>query len=209
MPLTIDTLVTGPMAVNTYLLRCDDVCVVVDPGGMVNDPLLAFLQRNQITPQAIWLTHGHGDHIAGVAALKDAFPTVQLICPEADAPMLNEPQWNLSASFGLSVVAPQPDRLIRPGDSLTVGTARWQVLDTSGHTPGGVSHYCSAESAVLTGDALFAGSIGRTDVPGADGRKLLQTIRDALLPLPDETNVLPGHGPGSPLGRARQGNPIL
>jgi hydroxyacylglutathione hydrolase len=210
MPVTIETVVTGPMGVDTYVICCDQQCVVVDPGGMAGlDPLPELLARRELVPDEIWLTHGHGDHIAGITALRELFPDATICCPTADAAMLDDPALNLSSGFGLLVRAPQADRLVSPGETLTVGQSQWTVLDTSGHTPGGVSYYCPAAKAVLVGDALFAGSIGRTDFPGADQEQLLGNIATALLSLPSETAVLPGHGPASTIGREKTSNPFL
>jgi glyoxylase-like metal-dependent hydrolase (beta-lactamase superfamily II) len=155
------------------------------------------------------LTHGHGDHIGGVAQLKSLFGEARLCCPLADAEMLGDAALNLSAGFGIHVVAPRPDELVEPGRELSCGDSAWRVLDTSGHTPGGVSYYCAEAAAVLTGDALFAGGIGRTDIPYASETRLLANIRSNLLTLPDETRVLPGHGPPSTIGAERRGNPFL
>lgn len=210
MPPTIETLVTGPMGVDTYVICSDGHCVVVDPGGMAGiDPLPAFLTGRDLTPEAIWLTHGHGDHIAGIATLRERFPGIQICCPTVDAAMLGDPALNLSSGFGYAVRAPEADRTVSPGDTLTVGESRWNVLDTSGHTPGGVSYHCPAAEAVLVGDALFAGGIGRTDFPGANTQQLLDNIDAALLSLPPQTAVLPGHGPASTIGREKASNPFL
>ena len=210
MPVTIETLVAGPMGVDTYVICCDERCVVVDPGGMgAMDPLPTFLAKNALRPEAIWLTHGHGDHIAGVATLRHLFPDIQLLCPAGDTAMLGDPELNLSAGFGLSVRTPDADEPVSPGQVLAVGSSEWLVLDTAGHTPGGVSYYCQAAGVVLVGDALFAGSIGRTDLPGADERRLLANIDEALLTLPAETAVLPGHGPASTIRHEKRANPFL
>jgi glyoxylase-like metal-dependent hydrolase (beta-lactamase superfamily II) len=124
--------------------------------------------------------------------------------------MLTDPWANLSAQFGWALDAGgEADGPVRPGETLRVAGAEWHVLDTSGHSPGGVSYYCPSAGVVLSGDALFAGSIGRTDVPGADPRTLLENIREHLLTLPDETRVLPGHGPETTVGAEKQANPFL
>src|SRR5208282_5618914 len=109
--------------------------------------------------------------------LKAAHPQVRIACPAADEAMLTSSQANLSAAFGEDITAPPADDLLQAGQTLSLGDIGWQVLDTSGHTPGGVSYYCPPAGVVLTGDALFAGGIGRTDLPGASDWRLLRNIR--------------------------------
>jgi len=208
MTLRIDTLPLGPMETNCYVLRSGDCCWVVDP-GLWPEPLLEFLQSGRIEPAAIILTHGHGDHIAGIGRLTERFAAARVVCPADDAEMLTDADSNLSAAFGMPITAPPADELIRPGQSLALGGTNWTVLDTSGHTPGGVSFHCPGEKVVITGDALFAGGIGRSDIPGADGGRLLSNIRNNLLVLDDETRVLPGHGPATTIGDERRTNPFL
>ncbi len=207
--LTIDILVTGPLEVNTYVLRSAGRCCVVDPGSMMHDHFVRFLVDGQIDVEQIWLTHGHGDHIAGVRMLKEMFPAAIVHCPAADAEMLADPDANLSTWYDVTITAPPGDVLVQPGSSLTIGRTAWQVLDTSGHTPGGVSFYCQGEQVVLTGDSLFAGGIGKTEIPQGDLGRLLANIHANLLALPDETRILPGHGPESTIGRERRGNFFL
>jgi len=209
MSLRIDIFVTGPLAVSTYLLRSDDDCCAVDPGGPGPHTLEQVLVDKKIELRQIWLTHGHGDHIAGVGPLKERFPSARLCCPAADAAMLTDAERNLSRLYEFSVACPAPDELIRPGDALTIGQTQWLALDTSGHTPGGMSYYCRDEGVVLTGDALFSGGIGRTDLPAADSQQLLENIRRQLLSLPDDTKILPGHGPTSTIQGERRFNPFL
>ncbi len=208
MPVEILTFVTGPFATNTYLVRDTEACWVIDP-GIAPRGLVAHVTRERLRPDRIVLTHGHCDHVAGIVDLREAVGGVPLWCPEADADMPADPVRNLSAPFGLPLAAPPPDELFRPGDTLTLGPSQWQVLDTSGHTPGGVSLYCGAAGVVFTGDALFSGSIGRTDIPGADARQLIQNIHRHLLALPDETEVYPGHGAVSTIEEERRCNPFL
>jgi glyoxylase-like metal-dependent hydrolase (beta-lactamase superfamily II) len=208
MPLRIDLFVTSPLETNTYLLRGGGDCWVIDP-GMGLDRLIAALARDKHVPSRVLLTHAHGDHIAGLAELKEAFPQVRVCCPAADAEMLTDPQRNLSAPFGFEIIAASADELIRAGQTIKMGELAWQVLDTSGHSPGGVSYYCPLAEVVLTGDSLFSGGIGRTDIPGGDENRLLDNIARNLLTLPDRTRVLPGHGPESTIGQERRGNPFL
>jgi glyoxylase-like metal-dependent hydrolase (beta-lactamase superfamily II) len=207
MGLLIDTLVLGPLETNCYVIRHGGACVVVDPGPRAR-PLIDHLRRTGAQPSAIWLTHGHGDHIAGVAEVRQAFEAVRVVAPAADEFMLTSAEANLSAAFGVEVVV-RADELIRPGGHLDVGATQWQVLDTSGHTPGGVSYYCQAHGVVLTGDALFAGGVGRTDLGGGDWDRLHRNLLGNLLALDDETRVLPGHGPETTIGLERSSNPFL
>jgi len=206
--LQVHIFVLGPLATNCYLLRWGKECWVVDP-SLWPEELLKFLRTAGAAPGRILLTHGHGDHIAGVGALKAAYPAARLCCPAADAGMLTDPVANVSATFGLSLSSPPADELLRPGQTLEAGGLTWQVLDTSGHTPGGVSFHCAEAGVVLTGDALFDQGIGRTDIPGADEERLLANIRGNLLTLPEGTRVLPGHGAETTIGEQRTNNPFL
>ena len=208
MSLRIDTLALGPLETNCYVLRDGADCWVVDP-GMLPQALVQFLQAEAATPSRILLTHGHGDHIAGVDEVAKTFAGVGVWCPAGDAAMLGDPDANMSRPFGVTLTVDQPAELVQPGQELVLGEFTWRVLDTSGHTPGGVSYYCRSAGVVLTGDALFAGSIGRTDIPGASASRLLRNIRDELLALPDDTRVLPGHGPETTVGIEKRTNPFF
>ena len=194
MSLETAAFVTGPLQTNTYLLVGETSCCVVDPGF---DPgeVVAFLRDRGCTAETVLLTHGHGDHIAGVAAIQEAFEGAKLLCPAEDAYLLSDVEANLSGPFGFAFTAPPADELVRPGDTISLANETWNVLDTSGHTPGGVSYYCREQAVVLTGDALFCQGIGRTDIPGASAARLFANIRGNLFALPDQTRVLPGHGP--------------
>ena len=199
---------TGPFATNTYVVREGGECWVIDP-GIAPRALVSFLTRETIRPGRVVLTHGHCDHIAGIPDLRGSVGPVDVWCPADDAAMLSDATLNLSAPFGLAMTLDPPEEVFRPGETLTLGETAWAVLDTSGHTPGGVSLYCAAEGVVFAGDALFSGSIGRTDRPGADGARLVRNIREALLTLPAETAVYAGHGPATTIGAERQHNPFL
>ncbi len=208
MTLTITPYELGPFATNTYLVAAGASCWVVDPTwavGVVLDDIAA----GKLALERILLTHGHCDHIAGIGEVKRVFPAVPVCCPAGDAAMLADPMANLSGTFGLPLTFAPPDELLHPRDGLALGHTRWEVLDTSGHTPGGVSFHCPAEKVVLTGDALFAGGVGRTDFPGGDWQLLAANIRRNLLTLPAETAVYPGHGPNTTIGREKTDNPFL
>ena len=206
--MNIDTLILGPLDTNCYVVSADSECWVVDP-GMDAAPLIRLLNDREASVSRIIVTHGHGDHIGAVGDVKTAHPDATITCPSGDAAMLTDPQANLSAPFGFALSCPPADETIDPGQTLSLGSAQWRVIDTSGHTPGGVSLYCEKESVVITGDALFAGSIGRTDIPGGSASRLLRNIRENLLSLPDDVVVLPGHGPQSSIGREKRENPFF
>lgn len=208
MSVEIHTFVTGPLQTNTYVVASQGACWIVDPGAGAG-AVISFIGDEDLTASAILLTHGHGDHIAGAAELKTAFADLLLLCPAADAAMLDDPQLNLSEQFAMAVTAPPADRVISPGDQLILGDSTWLVLDTGGHTAGGVSFSCRAESVVIVGDSLFAGSIGRTDLPGASPNRLMRNIRENLLCLPSDTRVLTGHGPQTTIGEEKRFNPFV
>jgi len=172
--------------------------------------LIDAARDNGVEVEKIILTHGHGDHIAGIDAVAAAFPKAVLLIAGEDEPMLRNADLNLSAPFGTSVIVKTPVAAdLVPGMELSLGPTRWQVLDTSGHTPGGRSLYCAACGLAIVGDALFAGSIGRTDFPGSDHQQLISNIRRQLLTLPGETIVYCGHGPTTTIENERKSNPFL
>lgn len=212
----IETFVERTFGENAYVVHTMDADE--RPVGWVIDPsfppqtteILAFLADRGITLEKIVLTHGHADHIAGLDVVAAAHPGAEVAIAAGDQPMLDNPNLNLSAPFGMGFSCETPASLIlEPGMTLALGRSTWQVSDTSGHSPGGVSLYCEAANAVITGDALFAGSIGRTDFPGSDHGALIANIREHLLSLPDVTEVYSGHGPTTTIGRERKSNPFL
>jgi len=208
MSLEIQTFALGDFQTNAYVLIDGGECWIVDP-GFEPEKLVKFLRGRDLTPTRILLTHGHADHTAGINELLAAWPGVPIFCPAGDAKMLTDAGANLSGPFGMPVTSPPADKLVRAGDVLEMNDLCWQVLDTSGHTAGGVSYYCAQAGIVITGDALFAGGIGRTDFPGGDSPRLAANIRRNLYTLPPETSIYPGHGPGGTIGRERRFNPFV
>ena len=207
----LQTIVSMPFEENTYIAwlpgRTD--ALVVDP-GLEPEPILAFLADNGLVPAVILNTHGHADHIAGNAAMKQAYPEAPLIIGVHDAIMLEDADANLSAPFGMPVVSPPADRLVREGDVVEAAGFRLEVLDIPGHSPGHVVYLLRGEPCrVFGGDVLFRGSIGRTDFPGGSMERLLTGIRRKLFTLPDDTVVYPGHGPVTTVGHEKQCNPFL
>lgn len=197
----------GTFGTNCYIIACTETgeSAIIDPGA--DEPWLAeTLAANGLEPDAILLTHGHLDHISGIAAVQRLTEASVAIHGE-DAPMLSDPRRNGSALFGMPVTAPAPDRLLQDGDEVRVGNLRLTVIHTPGHTPGGCCFY--TEGHLFTGDTLFAGSIGRTDLAGGNYGTLIQSIKSKLLGLPAETVVYPGHGPSTTIDDEREHNPFL
>jgi len=205
--LILDTLPTGPLEVNCYIVGCEKTrkAVVIDPGGNVSD-ILETLQKHQLDVVMIVNTHGHFDHIGGNRQLLEATSAELLI--HQDDRQLMDLALEHAAVYGLQTEAsPAPTRELIGDEKLSVGELSLQVIHTPGHSPGGICLY--VEDCLLVGDTLFAGSIGRTDLPGGDHQLLISGIKAKLLPLPDATRVCPGHGPMTTIGEEKQHNPFL
>jgi glyoxylase-like metal-dependent hydrolase (beta-lactamase superfamily II) len=202
----IVTLTNGAFAENCHLVADPESgdAAVVDPGEAA--PLfLARLGREGWTARAIWLTHAHVDHVAGVAAVRAATGAPVWLHP-ADRPLYDRAAQQARA-FGLVVDAPPPpDAAFQEGVPVRVGGLSFDVLHTPGHSPGSVS--LAGHGAVFVGDVLFAGSVGRTDLPGGDAETLLSSIRVKLYALPDPTVVYAGHGPATTIGEEKRSNPF-
>ncbi len=208
----IDPFVLGSFQVSAYVVTDGGEALVIDaPEG--SQRLVAFLKERGQTPRTLVNTHGHGDHVFANTLLKREWPEIEIACGREEAPLLADARQNLSLLFGMEVTSPPPDRLLDEGDTVTVGETAFQVLATPGHSPGSLSLYCpegpDGPGVVFTGDALFAGSIGRTDFPGMSHARLVESIREKLLALPPETVVYPGHGPATTIGREAETNPFL
>jgi glyoxylase-like metal-dependent hydrolase (beta-lactamase superfamily II) len=193
----IDALALGAYETNCYVLRSSETaqdCLIVD-AGLGADKLIKFLHDNNLNPVSVVLTHGHIDHIKGVAALRVEFPDIKVHIHKLDAEMLTEPHANLSAMTGAAFSVEPADFLIEEHSVIEQADIKLSVLHTPGHTPGGICLYCEDEGIAFTDDTLFADSIGRADFPNGNMEQLLQSIREKLFTLPDETKVYPGHGP--------------
>ncbi len=181
--------------------------IVIDPGADVAH-ILGVLAAKGLTLRQIVVTHAHIDHIAGALALKQA-TNAPVMYNQADLPLVAlMPQQATWLNVATPDVRP-PDHSPANNEVLTVGTLRPKILHTPGHTEGSVSVYLPEHKLLLAGDTLFAGSVGRTDLPGGDTGKLLASIHERLLPLPDDTIVVPGHGPETTIGVERRTNPFL
>jgi len=203
----IEVFPMGVFQVNSYLLLCEETgkTVVVDPGEEAA-VLLRRLDELGSVPEAILNTHGHVDHVAGNGLVRERHPVPILMHP-GDRFLVDAFEEH-AAMFGLDwPKPPPPDGELEPGRPFEFGRCRLDVLHTPGHSPGHVTLVHGRDA--LSGDVLFAGSIGRTDLPGGSLATLLRTIDDVLVPLGDDTAVHPGHGPSTTIGEERRSNPFL
>jgi hydroxyacylglutathione hydrolase len=204
------TIPVTPFQQNCTLLWCEATkrAVVIDPGGDLPDIERAIAEA-QVSVDKIWLTHGHVDHVGGAAKLK-AKLNVPIEGPHSDDRYLLDHVVDTARMFGIDGVANvTPDRWLEEGERVEVGDLTFDLLHCPGHSPGSVAFINAAQGLAIVGDVLFAGSIGRTDLPGGDHRQLLRSIRDKLLPLDDDVTVLSGHGPITTIGRERATNPFI
>ena len=205
----LETFPVGPLHCNCTILG-DEVtheAVVVDPGDNIPE-ILSRLQKHGLTLRQIVVTHAHIDHVGGAALLRKS-TGAPVVMNQQDLGLLS--MMEMQAGW-LGVPTPQvapPDASAEDGLTIGLATLPAQVLHTPGHTPGSICLLFPDHHLLLAGDTLFAGSIGRTDLPGGDGQQILRSLRERLLVLPDSTHVVPGHGPETTIGEERQSNPFL
>ncbi len=206
------TVVSAPFEENSYIAYREgsSQCLIVDP-GLEPERIVRQMEAKQLTPVAILNTHGHSDHIAGNASLKKRWPDCPLVIGEAEAGKLLDPQQNLSAMFGLSLTSPPADVTVTDGEKYSAGGVDIRVLTIPGHSAGHVVYLIEGNEPplVFVGDVIFAGSIGRTDFPDGDFEALAEGIRQKLYCLPDDTQLLPGHGPPTTVGQEKKNNPYV
>jgi len=208
----IDRVVSVPFEENCYLARLPNRndCLVIDP-GLEPEKILARMSSLGVVPGAILNTHGHADHIAGNAALKDRWPECPIVIGVADAPKLTDAALNLSAAFDFGLTSPPADVTVSQGDTYSAAGFDLQVLGVPGHSAGHVVFLWKHHQPPIAfvGDVIFAGSVGRTDFPDGNTAELLSGIRQKILVLPDETLLLSGHGPPTTVAQERRGNPFF
>jgi hydroxyacylglutathione hydrolase len=209
----IATAAVPPFMKNGFVVTCEttSAAIIIDPGDEV-DALIAYARQSDITVKGILLTHAHVDHITGVGRAKAAFEVPVWL--HRDDLFLYDEVVEHGAMFGMKVERQPPvDAFYEPGVAFTFGDYVVDIRHTPGHCPGGVclaiGRSDTVERELFVGDTLFAGSIGRTDLPGGDHATLLRSIREELFAFPDDTVVHPGHGPDTSVGREKQTNPFL
>jgi hydroxyacylglutathione hydrolase len=216
----IEELTVTAFEQHTRIVGCEKTrqAICIDPGDD-SASIAGAIEQHGFQLQAIACTHAHMDHVGGVAALKKVKPEAQIILHQADEfiyqQLPQQPGWlgiprGQWAALGFDYEAPPKiDRYWSDGETYEVGELKFKVIHTPGHTPGHVVLYNEAEKKVFVGDVLFAGSIGRTDLPGGSTEELLDSIMNKLLPLGDEVEVYSGHGPVTSIGEERLTNPFL
>ncbi len=197
----------GQLGTNCYIAVNEEEkrAVIIDPGADAKN-ILAAVDKEDLKIEAILLTHGHSDHIQAVGAVREATKAPVMIS-EKDAPMLTDSRRNLSSFMGEDISMKAADRLLKDGDKIEAAGLTFDVLATPGHTQGGLCF--KNGDIVFCGDSIFLESIGRTDFPGGSYEQLITSIKTKLFTLPEQTKLLPGHGPATDVGWERRRNPFL
>lgn len=204
----IQTMVLGAVQTDCYLVYGEDSKegVIIDPADNA-DYIGRRCMELHVTPRAILLTHGHGDHILAVEELRRQYG-IPVIAGEKEADMLLDPVLNLSQGLGMAPVSLRADQEVQDGDVLALAGFSFRVIETPGHTSGSLCYYVEEEKVLFSGDTLFAESLGRTDFPTGNTQEIIQSIAGVLLKLPEDVMVYPGHGEPTTIGHERKYNPV-
>jgi glyoxylase-like metal-dependent hydrolase (beta-lactamase superfamily II) len=202
-----EVLAVGPLETNCYIVYCQDSleCAVVDPGAEA-DRIFQLIAQKSLKPVLILNTHGHIDHIGANKDIKEKF-NIPLYIHSADSAMLGNVQQSEMAVFLGVMDSPSHDHLLNDGDKIKIGKSFLRVIHTPGHSPGSVSFL--GNGFLLSGDTLFFGGVGRTDLPGGSWKDIESSIKNKILTMPDEIIVLPGHGPFTTVGQEKRANPFI
>lgn len=211
----IEKFSVGPLEACCYVVSNEDTgeVVIIDPGGD-HERIVTYIRENNLTPKLLINTHGHGDHIGSNKEIKETFPGVKIAIHYEDADCLTHPSKNLSFLGGFLLKSPPADIVLKEGDKVGVEGVEFEVIHTPGHTPGSICLLSrptgeNGRPVLFSGDSLFQGGIGRTDLPGGDFAALIKSLKDKILTLDGETVVYPGHGPLTTVGEERANNPFL
>jgi hydroxyacylglutathione hydrolase len=233
--MNVKTFILGPIQTSCYLVYDDNNAdaIIIDAGG---DPteIINHIKHYELNPLYLVNTHGHVDHILGNPQIKKVFPEIKICIHSADAPMLLESRYNLSTELGFEFSSPKPDRLLKENDIILIPAEKskgsksihqFKVIHLPGHTKGGIGLFYQPmdnssmhdekkkakdnKPLLFSGDAIFAGSIGRTDFPGGSHSELVNNIREKVFVLPDSTIIYPGHGPSTTVGDEKHSNPFF
>jgi hydroxyacylglutathione hydrolase len=202
-----ERVVVGALETNCYLVYCEQTmdCAVVDPGAEP-EKIVHVIEQKGLRPSVLINTHGHVDHVGANKDIKERYG-IPLCIHSSDSAMLRN---LLNSTMGFFIGAkksPPPDRFIEEGEEIHIGNSRLKVIHTPGHSPGSVS--LSGDGFLLSGDMLFCGGVGRTDLPGGSWAELEKSIKDKIYSLPDDTFILPGHGPLTTVGQEKKSNPFV
>jgi len=203
----IKNIVVGPLEVNCYILGCEEAkeAAIIDPGDNA-DEIIKIIESEELKPKYIINTHAHFDHIGGVKEIQDYFK-IDFILHKEDL-FLIENASEQATAFGLKPISkPEVNRYVNNDEKISLGNKSITVIHTPGHSPGCVCYY--VDNNVFVGDTLFAGSIGRTDLPGGSYETLISSVKEKLFPLGDSTIVYPGHGPSTTIQSEKEHNPFL
>ena len=206
MEIEVTILTVGMIQTNCYIVNKKGAssCVVIDPGDEAAK-IAEYIDRKQLTLEAILLTHGHFDHIMGVEQLI-SLKGGEVYAYEEERELLTDTQLNVSVSMGRATTL-VPDHFLRDGEHITVAGIEFEVIHTPGHTRGSCCFYQKEEKILFSGDTVFMESVGRTDFPTGSSRELLQSLREKILTLPSEVQIYPGHGPDTSVGYEMAYNP--
>jgi len=203
----LETVVVGPLAENCFIIGCEatKAGAIIDPGDEATK-IIRIVEKQKLEIKYILLTHGHIDHLTAIQKLKEKYHA-EFLMHKADL-FLVENAPTQAAMFDLpDPGAPQPDRFLADGDTVSLGKLNIKILHTPGHSPGSITFY--VEDKIFVGDLIFSGSIGRTDLPGGNYEQLIHSVENKIFTLPDSTAIFPGHGPVASVGTEKKYNPFF
>ena len=208
--LNVKTYCLGMWQTNSYVISIEGSgkCWIID-AGFDPEKMVAEIVEKKFEPELLIYTHAHLDHIAGTAVIKEAFPQIKTAISEVESDFLGDPAKNLSSTAGMNVTADDADKLLTDGQELDFEGISFRVINTPGHSPGGICLYQADSGVLFSGDTLFQGSVGRYDFPTSNGEDLFKSIKQKLMPLPDATKVFPGHGEATTVGQEKKHNPFF